>query len=144
MTIVSTGVPERLIAPVGTQPRRIAWVDAAGLTIGHLLALLAFVPWLFSWTGVILAALGLYVFGTLGISLCYHRLLTHRGVVCPRWLEHTFAVLGMCCLQDTPGRWVAYHRRHHEHADKQSDPHSPLVHFVWAHMGWLLVKNREL
>jgi sn-1 stearoyl-lipid 9-desaturase len=144
MTIASAGVPERLLAPAGTRPRRIAWLDAAGLAIGHVLALLAFVPWFFSWTGVIFAAIGLYAFGTLGISLCYHRLLTHRGVVCPRWLEHAFAVLGLCCLQDSPARWVAYHRRHHEHADKQPDPHSPLVHFVWAHMGWLLIKNREL
>jgi stearoyl-CoA desaturase (delta-9 desaturase) len=110
----------------------------------HLLALLAFVPWLFTWTGAILAFVGLYVFGTLGISLCFHRLLTHRGFVCPKALEHAFAVLGICCMQDTPARWVATHRRHHEHADDQPDPHSPLVNFLWAHIGWLVFKNREL
>jgi fatty-acid desaturase len=108
------------------------------------MALLALVPWFFSWTGVALAVLGLYVFGTLGIGLGFHRLLTHRGIVCPKWLEHTFAVLGVCCMQDTPARWVATHRRHHEHADQQSDPHSPLVHLLWGHMGWLIFKNREL
>ena len=72
------------------------------------------------------------------------RLLTHRGLVCPKWLEHMFAVLGVCSLQDTPARWVAVHRRHHEHADLQSDPHSPLVDFGWGHMGWLVVENRDL
>ena len=135
---------ERLSFPAGTQPRRVAWIDAGGLLAMHLLALLAFVPWLFSWTGAILAFVGLYVFGTLGISLCFHRLLTHRGMACPKLLEHAFAVLGICCMQDTPARWVATHRRHHEHADEQPDPHSPLVNFLWGHMGWLILKNREL
>ena len=133
----------KLSVPKTTQPLRIAWIDAVGLAACHLLALLAFVPWLFSWTGVGLAFFGLYIFGTLGISLCFHRLLTHRGVVCPKWFEHTLAILGVCCLQDTPARWVAIHRRHHQHADEQPDPHSPLVHFLWAHMGWLILKNRE-
>jgi len=39
---------------------------------------------------------------------------------------------------------VAVHRRHHEHADEQPDPHSPLVSFFWAHIGWIVVENREL
>jgi fatty-acid desaturase len=141
---VLTRVPSRLAAPAGTRPRRILWIEAVGLAAVHAFALLAFVPWFFSWTGVILAFLGLYVFGAAGISLCYHRLLTHRGLVCPKWLEHTLAFLGLCCLQDTPARWVAIHRRHHEQSDTQPDPHSPLVNFLWAHMGWMVVKNRDL
>jgi len=137
-------LPAGLAAPAATQPRRISWIEAIGLTAVHVFASLAFVPWFFSWTGAILAFLGLYVFGAVGISLCYHRLLTHRGIVCPKWLEHTFAILGLCCLQDTPARWVAIHRRHHEQSDQQPDPHSPLVSFFWAHMGWMVVKNRDL
>ena len=150
MEVVSTAsavlarVPARLAAPAATQPWRISWIEAAGLAAIHVFALLAFVPWFFSWTGAILAFVGLYVFGAVGISLCYHRLLTHRGVVCPKWLEHSFAILGLCCVQDTPARWVAIHRRHHEQSDQQPDPHSPLVHFLWAHMGWMVVKNRDL
>jgi stearoyl-CoA desaturase (delta-9 desaturase) len=93
--------------------------------------------------GVRLALAGLPLYGTLGINLCYHRLLTHRGLTCPKWLEHSLAMLGVCCLQDTPARWVAIHRLHHQHSDRQSDPHSPLVNFLWAHVGWVLVRNRE-
>jgi fatty-acid desaturase len=150
MEVVSTAsavlarVPARLAAPAATQPWRISWIEAAGLAAIHVFALLAFVPWFFSWTGAILAFVGLYVFGAVGIGLCYHRLLTHRGVVCPKWLEHSFAILGLCCVQDTPARWVAIHRRHHEQSDQQPDPHSPLVHFLWAHMGWMVIKNRDL
>ena len=39
---------------------------------------------------------------------------------------------------------MAIHRRHHEHADEQPDPHSPLVNFLWGHVGWILVENGEL
>jgi len=76
--------------------------------------------------------------------LCYHRLLTHRGLACPKWLEYGFAILGVCSMQDTPARWVAVHRRHHEHADQREDPHSPLVGFFWGHVGWMLVENADL
>src|SRR5262245_30490129 len=137
-------VAATLAYPGGVVPRRIEWIYAIPVVAYHLIALLAFVPWFFSWTGVVLAVLGLYVFGTLGINLCYHRLLAHRGLVVPKWLEHTFAILGVCCVQDTPARWVAVHRRHHQHADEQDDPHSPLVNFFWGHMGWVLVENRDL
>jgi fatty-acid desaturase len=118
--------------------------SAATVALYHLVALLALLPWLFSWTGVVAAALGLYVFGSLGINLYYHRLLTHRGLTCARWVERILAIAGVCCVQDTPARWVAIHRRHHEHADRQPDPHSPLVSFFWAHIGWTLVENRDL
>lgn len=136
--------PQRLPLPATVNTRKILWPYAVGVIGVHLLALLAFVPWLFSWTGLILAVLGCYIFGTLGINLCYHRLLTHRGFTCPKWLERTFATLGVCCLQDTPARWVAVHRKHHQHSDEQADPHSPLVNFLWGHFAWLMVTNEDL
>ena len=123
---------------------RINRLNAAALLLYHAVAALAVWPWLFSWTGIVAAFVGIYVFGTLGINLCYHRLLTHRGLVCPKWLEHTLAILGVCSFQDTPARWVAIHRRHHEHPDRQPDPHSPLVSFFWGHMEWIYTQNREL
>jgi stearoyl-CoA desaturase (delta-9 desaturase) len=130
--------PETAVNPV-----RVRWRYAIGIPLIHVLACLAFVPWLFSWTGVVLAVLGLYMFGTLGINLCYHRLLTHQGLVAPKWLEHGLAVLGVCTLQDTPACWVAMHRIHHKHSDERPDPHSPLVAFLWGHCGWLMFTNRE-
>jgi len=134
----------RLSLPAAVDLRRIVWSYAGTVGLYHLVALLAVMPWFFSWTGFALAFLGIHVFGGLGINLCYHRLLTHRGLACPKWLEYGFAVLGVCCMQDTPARWVAVHRRHHEHADRQEDPHSPLVNFLWGHVGWMLVENRDL
>jgi sn-1 stearoyl-lipid 9-desaturase len=136
--------PEGLALPAGVRTRRVDLFPAIFLTSYHLLALLAFVPWFFSWTGVVLLLIGDFVFGVLGINLCYHRLLTHRGFRCPKWFEHLLAVLGFCCLQDTPARWVAVHRRHHQHADEAPDPHSPLAGFVWGHLGWIVIENTDL
>jgi stearoyl-CoA desaturase (delta-9 desaturase) len=114
---------------------RVAWLVA----VFHLLALFACVPWLFSWSGLAWAVAGLYLFGTLGINIGYHRLLTHRSFDCPRWLEHGLAVLGACCCQGSPMSWVAIHRMHHQHSDEPGDPHCPRASFFWSHMGWFMI-----
>jgi len=108
----------------------------------HLLALLITVPWLFSWSGLICLVLGVNVFGQLGVPVCYHRLLTHRSFRVPKWLERSMVTIALCCGQNTPARWVCWHRMHHQHSDDPSDPHSPLVNFFWSHIGWLLFDNR--
>jgi hypothetical protein len=91
--------PETTVAPV-----QIRWKYAIGIPLVHLLACLAFVPWLFSWTGVACALFGLYVFGTLGINLCYHRLLTHRGLVAPKWLDARSGIVTERVLRQGPAR----------------------------------------
>lgn len=133
-----------LALPDGVQPYRIDWVNASVIGGVHALALLALLPQFFNWTAVIVAIVAARLFGLLGINIGYHRLLTHRGFACPKWLEHSFVVIAICCAEDTPARWVAVHRRHHETSDDRPDPHSPLAGFLWAHVGWLLVKNPEL
>ena len=122
--------------------------NIAGFALIHVVAALALVPWFFSWTGVVLCGAGVFAFGVLGINLCFHRLLTHRGFECPLWLEHALAFLGACSMQDSPAHWVAVHRKHHQFADDASDPHSPvsgsISGFLWAHMGWLLVRVDDM
>ena len=126
-----------LLDPAG--PARANGPLFTGMAAFHLLAALACIPWLFSWSGLACAAVAYFLFGVLGINVGYHRLLTHRGFCCPRWLEHTLAVLGFCCRQGTPLTWVAIHRQHHQHADEPGDPHSPRNSFFWGHMGWFLI-----
>ncbi len=133
----------RLEYPETTIPIRLSPEYTIALTLVHLLAVLAFIPWFFSWTGVAAMVFGHLTFGMLGITVGYHRLLTHQGFTCPKWLEYTFAIMGICTLQDSPARWVAIHRQHHKHSDERPDPHSPLVSFLWGHMGWLFVINRD-
>jgi stearoyl-CoA desaturase (delta-9 desaturase) len=122
----------------------INWRNAGFFIALHALAIAAFIPWYFSWSGVVVCILGIFVFGMLGINIGYHRLLTHRGFTCPKWMEHTLSILGCCCGQDSPAYWVAIHRRHHQYADDASDPHTPVRGFFWGHIGWLLFKNPDL
>src|SRR3954447_7183008 len=89
---------QRLPMPEATQPVRIDWGYVCSLVGIHLLSLLIFVPWYFSWTGVVVAILGFPLYGLFGITLCYHRILTHRGLTIPTWLEHCFAILGVFSL----------------------------------------------
>jgi stearoyl-CoA desaturase (delta-9 desaturase) len=133
-----------LALPDGVQPYRIDWLNTLTIATFHALALLALMPMFFNWTAVIVAIIAARLFGLIGINIGYHRLLTHRGFKCPKWLEHAFVVVAICCAEDTPARWVAIHRRHHEKSDEQPDPHSPLAGFFWGHVGWLLVKNPDL
>jgi len=95
-------------------------------------------PATFSWPALGVAALLHYLLGGLGICLGYHRLLTHRSFSTPRWLEYLLAIFGGLSLQGGPITWVADHRIHHGHSDKESDPHSPQENFLWGHMLWMV------
>lgn len=128
--------------PSGVLPYRLNKTYAITIGLIHLLGLLAFVPYLFSWTAFIVFVACIHIFGQ-GITIGYHRLLTHRSFKCPKWVERTFAILGICSMEDTPARWVTVHRMHHVHSDAIPDPHSPRVTFWWSHMGWLMHVNRQ-
>lgn len=91
----------------------------------------------------------MYAITAIGITVGFHRLLTHRSFQTPKPLEYTFAVLGSMAVQGPVNSWVADHRKHHAHTDKEGDPHSPHVGHgdgirgvlagLWhAHTGWLL------
>jgi stearoyl-CoA desaturase (delta-9 desaturase) len=122
----------------------IHWPYLLPILSVHVLALLALAPPLFSVSGLVLGLLGVHLFATLGINLCYHRLLTHRSFKTSKGTEHALATLALCCLQDTPIRWVATHRLHHTHADEEGDPHSPHAGLLWGHMTWLFRRNLAL
>jgi stearoyl-CoA desaturase (delta-9 desaturase) len=133
-----------LALPLRVDRAAIHWDYVSSFLLLHALALLVFVPYFFSWPGVGAFFLGVMVFGQLGIPICYHRQLTHRSFTTPKWLEHFFVVMALCSAQETPAKWVAWHRKHHRLSDEQEDPHSPLVSFLWAHTGWLCRPNRSM
>jgi stearoyl-CoA desaturase (delta-9 desaturase) len=121
--------------------RSYNWPNTIGLAIIHVGALAAFIPALFSWSAVFVM-IGLCVFtSAIGISLCFHRSLTHRGLRIWKPLEYFMAFLGTLSLQGGPITWVATHRQHHAATDRDGDPHGTDKGFFWAHCEWLLKKN---
>jgi fatty-acid desaturase len=73
-----------------------------------------------------------------GIGMCYHRLLTHRGYQVPKWLEYIMACCATLALEGGPMFWVSTHRVHHQMSDHEGDPHTPREGGWWAHTGWIL------
>ncbi len=142
-SMAQASAPAPLPMPASSRPLRVNWRYALTVGVVHLLALLAAFPSLFSWTGLVLLLVGTHVYGQ-AINIGYHRLLSHRSFRVPKWLEHAIVWVGLTCLEDTPGRWVATHRYHHTEADEEEDPHSPLVSFLWAHLGWLFIRNARV
>lgn len=91
---------------------------------------------------------GMYVLTGLGVTVGYHRLFTHRSFETGRVLTAVFGILGSMSVEGPILRWVAFHRRHHQHSDRPGDPHSPhnfgdgvaatLRGFFEAHMWWMM------
>jgi stearoyl-CoA desaturase (delta-9 desaturase) len=89
-----------------------------------------------------------YLVSGLGITVGYHRLLTHRAFATYKPLEYAWAAMGSLAIEGSPLDWVADHRKHHAHPDQEGDPHSPHVGHgsglagLWhAHMGWMFMNH---
>lgn len=78
-----------------------------------------------------------YVCTALGITVGYHRMLTHRGFEAHPLIRALFLILGCMAFEGAPDIWAATHIKHHAHSDADGDPHSPLEGFWHAHFGWL-------
>jgi stearoyl-CoA desaturase (Delta-9 desaturase) len=102
---------------------------------------------LLAWQDILVLALCYVVIGT-GVTVGFHRLLTHRSFKCSRWLRAAFAALGSAAAEGPVIDWVATHRKHHQFSDIDGDPHSPHVGhgsgfrgalggLAHAHLGWV-------
>jgi len=96
----------------------------------------------------------MYMLTAIAITVGFHRLLTHRAFQTSKPVEYLFAVFGSMAVQGPVISWVADHRKHHAHTDKEGDPHSPHVGHdggvggvlagLWhAHTGWLLTEQGQ-
>lgn len=122
-----------------TENSGLNWTHSFLVVVLHVAGLLAF--WFWPRPIDLALFISLYLFTTFSIGIGYHRLLTHRGFVSPRWLRRILAWGGAAALQGGPARWTAIHRRHHQMADKHGDPHSPLRGFLHAHVGWIMKRD---
>src|SRR6187549_1054686 len=106
------------------------------MVVFHILAVIAL--FYFSWTNLLVALTLHWMAVGFGISLGYHRLHTHRGYKTSKAFEYFLAVCGTLTLEGGPIFWVATHRVHHQHSDREGDPHTPREGTWWAHAGWVL------
>lgn len=101
--------------------------------VGAIVAL-----FMFSWSALAVALVLLYIAGSFGIGMGYHRLLTHRGYKTYKWVEYLLTICATLALEGGPFFWVATHRVHHQNTDVEGDPHSPRDGGFWAHAGWII------
>jgi len=120
-----------------TVPEGANWITIVAMVFFHAGALAAL--FFFTWQRLAVSAV-LYILAiNVGIGMCYHRLLTHRGYHVPKWLEYCMTVCATLALEGGPIFWVSTHRVHHQMSDHEGDPHTPHEGGWWAHVGWLLV-----
>jgi stearoyl-CoA desaturase (delta-9 desaturase) len=134
---------DRLITGTITVAPVVILIVCAALAWGHLL----------HWSDVVVFCV-LYALTTLGITVGFHRLLTHRSFATSPALRGVFAVLGSVAIEGPVISWVADHRKHHAFSDQVGDPHSPHVDhgagwtgavrgLFHAHLGWLFVHTQR-
>ncbi|GLC45607.1 hypothetical protein PLESTB_001785000 [Pleodorina starrii] len=102
----------------------------------HLVALIGG-PLTFSWDALEVCLAGYVITGMLGISVSYHRQLSHKSFRCVKPLEYFLAYCGALAFEGDPVEWSKMHRWHHLHSDSPADRHSPRDGVWHSHMGWL-------
>jgi len=169
-----TGKPQELPVPLSTIPplnqesytsteqsdphsrqsttMRVITLFAVVLPFAGLIGAIATLwGWGMSWVELSLFC-GMYLLTAVGITVGFHRLFTHRSFETNRVVKFTLGVLGSMAVQGPLLKWVACHRRHHQHSDRGEDPHSPhnnaygvlglVKGFYHAHVGWLFDGER--
>jgi fatty-acid desaturase len=118
------------------QSGRISVITTIFMVIFHVGAIAAL--FMFTWKALILSAILWVLASNVGIGMCYHRLLTHRGYRVPKWIEYAMTVCATLSLEGGPIFWVGTHRIHHQLSDHEGDPHTPTEGAWWAHIGWIV------
>jgi stearoyl-CoA desaturase (delta-9 desaturase) len=105
------------------------------------------------WSDLVVFAI-CYMLTGLGVTVGFHRHLTHRAFKAKPWVRGTLAILGSAAIEGPVIAWVADHRKHHAFADVEGDPHSPHVDhggglkgalkgLLHAHVGWLFIHTHR-
>jgi stearoyl-CoA desaturase (delta-9 desaturase) len=162
---MSTTAPPRGVIPVAAGPGDIEPVRhetadriATGLVTALPVLALSVAAWQ-SWDGLLnvsdlIVFAVLYVLTGLGVTVGFHRHLTHRSFKARPAVRAVLAVLGSAAIEGPVISWVADHRKHHAFADRPGDPHSPHVDhgigwsgalrgLLHAHVGWLFVHDQR-
>lgn len=145
--------PEADVPWTAVQRVRVALTGALVVAPFAAVAVVIWLGWgsAVTLTDLLLAAV-LYSVTCLGVTVGFHRLLTHRSFTAGRWLRVTLAIAGSMSFQGNVVDWVAVHRKHHAFTDRPGDPHSPyrygstlrgqLRGLAHSHLGWMFGSER--
>ena len=128
--------------PKSTDNMRLHWFNTSFIGSVHVIAILGLFT--FSWKALALCLGIWWITGGLGVTLGFHRLLTHQSFSAPRWVVRFLTLCGALAVQGGPIAWVAGHRLHHAHSDREKDPHNSSKGFWWAHIGWIFYRDPGL
>jgi stearoyl-CoA desaturase (Delta-9 desaturase) len=132
------------------------WLNLVGVVLpflGFVAAIVLLWNTLVDWSDLAVMLI-MYVLSGYGVTLGFHRLLTHRSFQTFKPVEYTLAILGSLAVQGPVMSWVADHRKHHAFSDRPGDPHSPHVDhgsgwkgalrgLIHAHVGWLFLHTHR-
>jgi sn-1 stearoyl-lipid 9-desaturase len=110
-------------------------------TVLHILAALGI---FFHTSAALLVFFLLYLITGFGVTVGYHRLLTHRGFKTTPFVLNLLATAGALSAHGGPLFWVSIHRQHHQFTELEADPHDSSLGFWWSHIGWLLCADNFL
>lgn len=143
--------PEEMLEPPFHQ--KLTMISAIVFPfIGLIIAVAT--AWKFGWMGwsYVAMLIGGWMLTGLGITVGFHRLMSHRAFETPRIVRAFWMTLGAMSVEGSPVVWSAVHRRHHAYSDKHGDPHSPHLSgdgwwgkakgLVHAQFGWLVFDGR--
>lgn len=117
-------------------------IPTNAIGIGSMLILLCFAPRYFEWEAFGLF-ISLYCLSGLGITLGFHRLLTHQSFKTYSWVRYFIAIMGTLAWQGSPLTWTGAHIKHHQNSDREDDPHSPTHGFWWSQFLWMIFSRQK-
>jgi fatty-acid desaturase len=100
------------------------WVALGHIALAYLIITL-------QWQLLLLSLAMHYIIAIIGISMTYHRSISHNAVQLPRWLEFIGLFVAGLSMQGSALSWAAVHRQHHRFQGNDKDPHSPKIMGVW-------------
>jgi len=111
------------------------------VVIGALVGLPLY-AYFFDYTWVDWAMLGLlYTISAMGITVGYHRLISHRSFNCPDWVKGCLLIAGGWALENSALKWCSDHIRHHARCDQEEDPYNAQRGFWYSHVGWIFFRD---
>lgn len=87
-----------------------------------------------------------FLFLGLGVNIGLHRGFSHSTLEPESILGRICLFFSVLCCMGKPTDWILVHRFHHQYADTDLDPHSPLIQGTWSVFSnqWSLPKSLPL